>query len=223
MAKFPKADEDRVEDVCVWEGVALELARHCGIRVPLTCLVRVKDGAVLLLERFDRRGVVGIPYPSGISAVQGTVGGVFSYLELVDFLEMEGAEPERDIRELWLCVLFSCAVGNTEDHMRNHGFLREGDGCSLSLAFDVNPTPGDGEKYLSYAIGFDDRLAHPVAALEACDYFRVDRNSARLTARRMARELSAWHRIAVGYGIAKTSIARMQSCFKAGIERLQVL
>lgn len=223
VAKFPKADEDRIEDVCAWEGVALELARRCGIRVPPTRLVRVKDRAVLLLERFDRRGDVRIPYLSGISAVQGIDGGDFSYLELVDFLEMEGAEPERDIRELWLRVLFSCAIGNTDDHMRNHGFLRDANGWRLSPAFDVNPTAGNGEKYLSCAIDFDDRLAHPIAALEACDYFRMDRNSAQITARRMARELSAWRRIAVSYGIAKASIARMQSCFEAGIERLQAV
>lgn len=223
IAKFPKADESPVEDTCAWEAVALQLARACGIRVPNTRLMRVGGRAVLLLERFDRDGASRIPYMSGMTAVQGEDGGSYSYLELVDFLETDGVSPEEDIRELWRRILFSCAVGNTDDHMRNHGFLREGRGWRLSPAFDVNPTPGEGAKFLSTGIDFDEREADPRVALKSCEYFRFSAAEARDEAHAMARALASWRKAAVRCGIGAASIEHMSSCFEAGAARLAEL
>ena len=136
IAKLPKADEGALDDVCAWEHVALTLAGSCGMTVPRTRLLRLpgreSSRALLLLERFDRDGATRVPYLSGMSAIQGVDGGEYCYLELVDFLERCGARPTEDIRQLWLRLLYSCAVGNTDDHMRNHGFLRANDGWLLS-------------------------------------------------------------------------------------------
>lgn len=221
IAKFPKADETLVDDTCAWEHVALVLAGRTGIEVPASRLIRVGGRALLLLERFDREGARRIPYLSGLSAVQGADGGDYSYVELAEFLESEGEAPSRDISQLWLRILFSCAIGNTDDHMRNHGLLRGRGGWRLSPAFDVNPTPGDQEKYLSCAIDLDERLAVPSAAVAACELYRVIPAHARAEARKMARVLSGWHRLARQDGIAKASIERMSTCFEAGISRLE--
>lgn len=221
IAKFPKADESLLDDTCAWEAVALELAARCGIRVPATRLMRVSGRAVLLLERFDRDGDERIPYMSGMTAVQGRDGGSYSYLELVDFLETEGSSPEADIQELWLRVLLSCALGNTDDHMRNHGFLREAAGWRLSPLFDVNPTPGDNPKYLSSAIDFDVRDAEPMAALERCRLFRIDPKAARAKSLAMAAAFRGWRKTASSKGISASSAERMGSCFEAGIQRLE--
>lgn len=78
-----------------------------------------------------------------------------------------------------LRALFSCAVGNTDNHLRNHGFLRDGAGWALSPAFDVNPTVGSGEKYLATGFDFDARDADPRLAIEVCDYFRLSVGEAR--------------------------------------------
>lgn len=223
IAKFPKADESLLEDTSAWEYVALTLARRCGITVPRVRIVRVAGRSVLILERFDREDERRIPYLSGLSAVQGADGGDYSYLELVDFLEQEGASPTEDIRELWQRILFSCAIGNTDDHMRNHGFLYAGSGWRLSPAFDVNPTPGDHEKYLRCAIDFEERLAVPESALYVCDYFRLTRSEAVARAHVMAQDLLAWKRVASSAGISKGSIEHMESCFDSGIERLRAL
>ena len=173
-----------------------------------------------MLDRFDREGTKRIPYLSGMSAVQGVDGESYSYLELVDFIEWGGASPTKDIQQLWLRLLFSCAIGNTDDHMRNHGFLRSEEGWSLAPAFDVNPTEGDGEKYLSCAADFDERLAVPQTALDVCEEFRMRHSDAVLAAKNMARELAAWRRIATADGISRGSISRMESCFEAAIKRL---
>ena len=221
IAKFPKADEGALEDVCAWEKTALDLASGAGIRVPRMRLMRVAGRSVLLLERFDRTAGCRIPYISGITAIQGSDGGRYSYLELVSFLEEEGSAPDADIRELWRRVLFSCAIGNTDDHMRNHGFLRDADGWRLSPAFDVNPTPGDNSKYLRSALDFDTDEANPQAAVDVCEWYRLKPSQAVEECRRMAGVLKRWRKMAASNGVSKESIGYMASCFDAGIERLE--
>ena len=227
IAKLPKASEGSMEDACAWEHVALVLAERSGIKTPRSRLVRLpksqSERAVLVLDRFDRVETRRIPYLSGMSAVQGTDGGDYSYLELVDFLERTGARPTEDIRQLWLRLLFSCAIGNTDDHMRNHGFLRLSEGWVLSPAFDMNPTTGAVEKYLSCAADLDERLAVPQTAIDVCEEYRMTRSDAIGAARRMARALGGWQRVAEADGISKASIARMESCFEAAVARLNAL
>lgn len=221
IAKFPKADESTLDDTCAWEAVALKLAGMCGIRVPKIRLERIGGRAVLILERFDRNGTVRLPYLSAMSAVQGEDGGSYSYLEIAEFIEREGAQPHADIRELWLRVLLSCAIGNTDDHMRNHGFLHEKGGWRLSPAFDINPTRGDNPKYLSTALDFDTQDADPQAALSCCEHYRMRPIEARRQAAYMARVLKSWRNVAMRFGIGAASIEAMSSCFTSGIERLE--
>lgn len=221
IAKFPRADESLVEDVCAWEYVALLLAEKAGIRTSVHRLMRIGGRAVLFMERFDRAAERRIPYLSGLTAVQGSDGGSYSYLELVDFIEEHGSSPDDDLRELWTRLLFSCAIGNVDDHMRNHGFLRDRAGWRLSPAFDINPTMGDQAKYLSCALDFDRRDADPRLALAVCEYFRLTKAQARAVAKRMARALEGWRGAAHAAGIAKTSQSAFASCFEAGIARLK--
>lgn len=223
IAKFPKADESRLDDVGAWENVALELMGSCGINVPKSRLLRVGERSVLLLERFDRCGDARLPYMSGLSAIQGNDGGRYSYLELVEYLEEEGSSPDEDIPELWKRALFTCAIGNVDNHMRNQGLLRAGMGWRLSPAFDVNPTRGDQPKYLASSVGFDERGAEPQACLDVCEYYRVSACQARRIACEMALALKGWRKIARSNGISKASIEVMASCFESGISRLQSL
>lgn len=223
IAKFPKTDEGSVEDVCAWEKTALDIAENAGIRVPETRLLRVSGRSVLLLRRFDRRGEVRIPYISGLTAIQGSDGERYSYLDLVSFLEEEGSNPREDIPELWKRVLFSCAIGNTDDHMRNHGFLRERGGWRLSPAFDVNPTPGDNLKHLRSFIDFDCDDADPAAALAVCEWYRVTEAEARAFARALASSLRHWRKVAASNGVSKQSQQYMASCFEGAVEKLEDL
>ena len=220
MAKFPKADETTLEDIPAWEEVALTLARDAGLCVSESRLLRVTERPVLLVRRFDR-AAERIPYMSGITAVQGKDGGEYSYLELVEFLEQSGEAPEEDIRELWQRILFSCAIGNTDDHMRNHGFLRTKKGWRLSPLFDVNPTAGDFDKSLSTAIDFDTKDAEPEVALSVCEHFRYSTQEARGVAQEMAVVLSRWREVARRNGITPASIDLMASCFESGIRKLK--
>ncbi len=223
IAKFPKADELPVEDVCAWEKTALDLASMTGIRVPENRLLRIGGRSVLLLRRFDRRKAERIPYISGLTAVQGIDGERYSYLDLLSFIEEEGSSPDADIRELWLRILFSCAIGNVDDHLRNHGFIRERDGWRLSPAFDINPTSGDNTKYLRNAIDYDADEAEPATAVEMAGWYRIEHEDALAMAREMALVLGRWRKVATRNGISNASLEHMASSFEAGIRKLKAI
>lgn len=218
IAKFPKKDESLVEDTCAWEFVALQLAKKAGINVPATKLLRIGGKAVLLSERFDRKQDTRVPYMSGLTAIQGKDGGQYSYLELVDFLEQYGSKPEVDIKELWSRILFSCLIGNTDDHMRNHGFLWDGKGWRLSPAFDINPTPGNGYKFLRNTIDFDDASATVKNALRAAENYRIEPDQAKKRLGQMRGVLKSWTRVASAQGISKTSIGHMSGTFENALQ-----
>lgn len=221
IAKFPKADEGPLDDICAWEQVGISLMASSGIDVPRSRLVRISGRSVLLLNRFDCNVNERIPYMSGLTAVQGADGERYSYLELVEFIEDEGANPSRDLPELWRRALFSCVVGNTDNHLRNYGFLHDEAGWSLSPAFDVNPTIGGGEKYLATALDFNEPEADVRIAFDVMDYFRVTKKQAHKDALRMLRVLRDWDKVARRTGITEASIARMAGNFERGIEMLR--
>ncbi len=221
IAKFPKSDEDAITDSEAWEQAMLVLMGRAGIAVPRSRLLRIKGRSVLLMERFDRSQSRRIPYMSGLSAVQGNDGGAYTYLELAEFIEDCGAAPDRDLPELWRRALFSCAVGNTDNHLRNYGFLHEGSGWALSPAFDVNPTRGGGEKYLATALDFGRAEADARIALEVADYFRVGASEARGYVHRLAAVLRHWQAVARQRGISDASIRAMEPGLAHGIANLE--
>lgn len=85
----------------------------------------------------------------------------------------------------------------------------------------MNPTPGNGEKFLCSALDFEANEATPEAALSVCEWYRVSEKEARAAARDMARVLAGWRKAASKNGISKQSQERMASCFEAGVGRLR--
>lgn len=148
LAKFPKPNGDDWNKMA-WEAVMLELMGRVGINIPAhTTKQFTVDGerrTVLLLKRFDRSDDgARTPYISAMTALEALDGDGGDWVDVVDFARLNGA----DARELWRRALFGAAVGNLDDHLRNHGFLRRGNSWQLSPAFDVNPEPlGDGDDH----------------------------------------------------------------------------
>ncbi len=140
IAKFPRKD-DEITTV-VWERVAFGLAEKARIVVPSLRLEEIAKRPVLLLRRFDREGPRLIPFLSAMSMLGAKDQEPRSYLEMVDALRLHGASPKEDIEALWRRLVFNILISNTDDHLRNHGFLYEGQvGWRLSPAYDLNPTP----------------------------------------------------------------------------------
>ena len=141
IAKFPSKQDE--QNTGAWEQVAHELARICGLNVPESKLTSFSDaGSTYLVKRFDREGMKRIHFSSAMSLLGQTDGASdSSYLDLVDFITQAGASPRKDLAELWKRIVFSMAISNTDDHLRNHGFLLTEKGWRLSPMYDVNPVP----------------------------------------------------------------------------------
>jgi serine/threonine-protein kinase HipA len=146
IAKFPSLRDDH--DVGGWELLVHTLARSCGLQVSESLGRRFANPHhAFLVKRFDRtpRGR-RLHFASAMTLTGRTDGDDAStgasYLELARILIDQGAQPAADLRELWSRIVFNVLVSNTDDHLRNHGFmLVPAKGWCLSAAYDMNPVP----------------------------------------------------------------------------------
>lgn len=213
IAKFPRRDDDY--DVVAWEAVALDLARRAGLPVPDARVEDVAGRSVLIVRRFDRLGGTRLPYLSAMSMLGARDNEGRSYMEIVDALRQHGAAPLEDIRALWRRVVFSILISNTDDHLRNHGFLYENaTGWRLSPVFDVNPVPTDIKpRILSTAINEDDTTASLQVAFDIAAYFEINAGDARAIAREVGEAVAQWRARASAQGISRAAVDRMASAF----------
>ncbi|MSO82768.1 MAG: type II toxin-antitoxin system HipA family toxin [Acidobacteria bacterium] len=214
IAKFPRRDDDI--NTVAWEAVALTLAQKAGITVPTARIETVANKPVLLLRRFDRDGQRRIPFLSAMSMLGSKDNETRSYLEIVDALRQHGAAPQDDMQALWRRLVFNILISNTDDHLRNHGFLYEGpDGWRLSPAYDLNPVPTDIKpRILSTAINEDDNTASLALAMEVAGYFELDADQARELAAQVGNAVSKWRDEAARHGLTKAEIDRLASAFE---------
>jgi serine/threonine-protein kinase HipA len=215
IAKFPSPSTDDW-DVMRWESVALQLARRAGMRVPDAHLHLIADTPVLIVDRFDRIGEQRIGYASAMTMLEATDGDPGSYLDIAEVIETESPHAREDLHELWRRVVFSILIRNTDDHLRNHGFLRETTaGWTLSPAFDLNPDPRPGPKLLSTAIDHRSREARIDLALEVAELFRLaDEQEAATILREVIDATSGWRRAAGDAGLNASGIDRMARAFE---------
>lgn len=213
IAKFPRKDDEI--SIVRWEAMALRLAHKAGIPVPSARVEMAADKPVLLLRRFDRQDNRRIPFLSAMSMLGAKDRETRSYLEIADALRRHGAAPKADMEALWRRMVFNILISNTDDHLRNHGFLYGGsDGWRLSPAYDLNPVPTDIKpRILTTAINEEDTTACLSTAMEVAGYFELNEAKARDIAGRVARVTSKWRDEAAG-GITKHEIDRMASAFE---------
>ena len=146
IAKFPSVRDQH--DVGAWEMVIHTLARGCGLRVTDSLSRRFANAhQTFLVKRFDRTGCGRRLHFASAMTLTGRQDGDdastgASYLEIARVLIDHGAQTDIDLQELWSRIVFNLMVSNTDDHLRNHGFiLVPGKGWRLSPAFDINPVP----------------------------------------------------------------------------------
>jgi len=139
-----------------------------------------------------------------------------SYLEVADALRQYGSKPEADMHQLWRRIVFNILISNTDDHLRNHGFLYESSrGWRLAPAYDLNPVSVDLKaRVLSTAITMDDATASLSLALEVAGHFGLSRKQARQIAAEAGAAVSRWRGEALRLGIAAKAIERMESAFE---------
>ena len=214
IAKFPSASSD-AWNVMAWEKVALDLARDAGITVPDSQLIRVGDRSVLVVDRFDRQGASRVGYASAMTMLEAGDGDQRSYLEIAAVIEERSAAATADLHQLWRRMAFSILISNTDDHLRNHGFLHErGDSWTLSPAFDLNPNPDPGPKELRTAIDFSDTHASVGTLMDVAEDFRLNAQEATHVLTQVTSAVGRWRTFAATHGLQQADIDAMEPAFE---------
>lgn len=212
IAKFPSRKDDY--DVGAWEMVGHDLAKKCGIDVPDAMLMRLSDhGSTFLTRRFDRENEKRVHLMSFMTALAQTDGHTdgIGYIDLAGQLEEMSACPDKDLHKLWKRMAFNILTSNCDDHLRNHGLLRE-DGWHLSPAYDLNPTTQKSS--LSLNILENDNRKNIKNAIAVSELFRIPENEARDLAKYMQDTIqNHWRLIAASYRIPEREMRDMQSAF----------
>jgi len=213
IAKFPSRHDEWNSGA--WEMAIHELAVRCGINVPEARLESFSSfGSTFLTKRFDRDGERRIHFLSAMSALGKTDGDDESgYLDIVDFIRAHGASPTEDLKELFKRLIFNMAVSNTDDHLRNHGFILTERGWRLSPAFDINSTIyGDR---LSLLIDGEDNLIGKDRALKTAGLYGLTESDAKEIADMIIETVGKnWRNVAGRYGISRGEINMMKPAFE---------
>lgn len=212
IAKFPHPHDEW--DVPLWEYVAFCLAREAGLDVPDFRLETVGDLHVLLVGRFDRTRKSRVPFASAMTLLEAQDGENRSYLELAEVVQQDGARPAADLRELWKRMVFNVLIANVDDHLRNHGFLREAEGWVLSPVYDLEATPATHKARILHTFITDsDGTAEPELALSVAKYFGLSPKEAVETVAAMQKVVSRWEMLARQTGAKAHEIELMRSAF----------
>jgi serine/threonine-protein kinase HipA len=215
LAKFPWAKDEW--PVIQWEAAVLLMAEKARVAVPRFRIEMVGAKMVLMLARFDRRGDgARVPYMSAFTALDAKDHQEDrSYLELVDALRVLGNAPREDLQQLWRRMVFNVLVSNVDDHLRNHGFLRGGDGWRLSPAFDMNPSPHDVSGRIHVlALNEVDRSSSLDICMSVAGYFALKSNDAATIAAEVGAVVSAWRDFAKQCKLSRSDMERMETAFE---------
>jgi serine/threonine-protein kinase HipA len=215
IAKFPSAKDDK--NTGAWEMVLHQLAKACGIHVPDARLLQFSGKHhTFLSKRFDRIKQKRIHFASAMTLLGYQDGADFhdglSYLDIVAFIIQQGASVKADLEQLWRRVVFNILVSNTDDHLRNHGFLLTNHGWELSPAYDMNPNEmGNG---LTLHISENSNEQDISLALETATHYKLKNDEAEKIINDMQREIAKWRIVAKKVGISSTEIEQTKRAFR---------
>ncbi len=213
IAKFPRRDDEL--PMCEWEFVAMQLARRAGISVGQSRLVSAGNARVFINKRFDRNGAQRIPFLSALTMLGARDNQQHSYLEIADTIRQTGSRVRADLTELWRRIVFNIMVANSDDHLRNHGFLWDGEGWTLSSAYDLNPTPMDIKpRVLALAIDEYDPTGSIELALSVAEYFDLRKKQAIEMVEQISKAVASWAGLAKTTGMSAAQIDRARSAFE---------
>lgn len=212
IAKFPAKDD--TYDIGAWEMVAHTLAESAGISVPPARMRQLGNGyRTFCIKRFDRHSGSQVFYASAMTMLKRANSHGASYLDLAQFIMSHGAHTfiKQDLAQLFRRVIFNIAIGNRDDHLRNHGFMLTETGWRLSPAFDVNPNLAKADHVLS----IDDRDNRPLLenALAAAEYYELTNDQAMEIASAVTEAVKSWRDVSNKYNISRADINLMEGVF----------
>ncbi|HRN48580.1 MAG TPA: HipA domain-containing protein [Niabella sp.] len=215
IAKFPSQND--TVNKAAWEFLAYKLAIKAGIDMAECKLQKIAGRHhTFFTKRFDREKKVRIHFASAMTMTGNNEELIrdnpASYLDLVEFIQFSGCSVNEDLKQLWRRMIFNILISNTDDHLRNHGFILTPKGWRLSPAYDINPsTEKEG---LSLNIdtninSFDIDLAKSVG-----QYFRLNANEMNDIVNEVRKSVSKWQAVAKEIGITKNEQVMMGGAFR---------
>ena len=217
IAKFPSSRDDK--NTGAWEMVLHELAKACGIYVSEARLQKFSGKHhTFLSKRFDRTNDQRRIHFASAMTLLGLQDGAdhaegVGYLDLVGFIMQHCSAAKEDLEQLWRRMLFNVLVSNTDDHMRNHGFILTEKGWRLSPAYDMNPNEmGNG---LTLNISENSNEQDISLALETAKHYKLKNDEAEKIVNDMQREIAKWRTVAKKVGISSSEIEQTKRAFRA--------
>lgn len=211
IAKFPSRLDDH--DVGLWEQLVAELAASAGVvMAPSSVDQFSSEHHTFLTRRFDREGDRRLHFSSAMTQLGHDDGETAaSYLEIAEFLTNHGSNTAEDLAELWRRIVFNIAVSNTDDHLRNHGFLFDRDGWRLSPAYDINPEPTGTGLHL-FISDKDNRLDYELA-FSVIEFFQLGEQQARQIHEQVVEAVAGWETLAQTLGIPRVQRQTIEPAF----------
>lgn len=215
IAKFPSKND--TIDKGAWEYLAHKLALNAGITMT-PCKIEKIAGRyhTFFTKRFDREKGERIHFASAMTMTGNNEDTIrnnpASYLDIADFIQTYGINVAENLSQLWRRIVFNIAISNTDDHLRNHGFILANKGWILSPAFDLNPSID--KEGLALNIDMDNNALSFDLAKSVGDFFRLDEKQMDGIIAEVLRSVSQWEKIAGKIGISRSEMELMQSAFK---------
>lgn len=214
IAKFPSKNDDI--DKAAWEFLCYQLAINSGLVMAESKLMQVSGKhRTFLTKRFDRRGTARIHFASAMTMTGNTENSLkdhtASYLDLAEFIQFNGANPQKDLHQLWRRIIFNILVSNTDDHLRNHGFLLKPKGWELSPAYDINPSTD--KNGLSLNIDMQDNSLSLDLAIQVGEFFQLNKKEMRGIIEEVRSAVAHWKEIAAELKISRREQEIMAKAF----------
>jgi serine/threonine-protein kinase HipA len=214
IAKFPSRND--IINKAAWEFLAYRLARNCGIEIAESSIEKIAGKHhTFFTKRFDRKKKERIHFTSAMTMTGNNEDTLktkqVSYLDIAEFIQFNCFDIKADLHELWKRIVFNIAISNTDDHLRNHGFILSAKGWKLSPAYDLNPSiDKDG---LAINIDADDNALDYELAKSVGKYFQLNEMEMNVIIKKIQKAVSKWQDIATDIGISRTEQIMMQAAF----------
>jgi len=215
IAKFP-SKHDTVNKGA-WEYLAYRLAVDAGIDMAESRLEHITGSYhTFFTKRFDRQKQDRIHFASAMTMTGKNEELIRdetpSYLDIVEFIQFSGAHVTEDLHQLWKRLIFNILISNTDDHLRNHGFILTPEGWRLSPAFDINPSID--KEGLALNIDMDKNALDIDLAKSVGAYFRIEEIEMDRVIDQVRSVVSGWQKLAVEIGIPRGEQMVMTAAFK---------
>jgi serine/threonine-protein kinase HipA len=214
IAKFPSKTD--TTDKAAWEFLAYQLAINAEIEMAPCRIEKIMGNYhTFFTKRFDRENGERIHFASAMTMTANNEDTIrdnqASYLDIAEFISNYGANIETNLHQLWRRIIFNIAISNTDDHLRNHGFILTKEGWILSPAYDLNPSiDKDG---LALNIDTDNNALDFQLAKSVGEYFRLNKQQMEVIIEDVLKTTSNWKTIAKKIGISRAEQELMAKAF----------